>query len=62
MLVKSKTEIYIISILIAVGVSLVIYFFIRGNYFDLIYGIILLIYGIKCVYIFFKKNKGYLQR
>lgn len=59
---KRKTEVYAVSMLLVIGISLVVYFFLKGNYFDLAYGIVLIIYGIKLNYLSYKKSKGYLPR
>ena len=59
---KRKTEVYLVCILFLVGISLVVYFFFEKNYFDLAYGCVLIIYGIKLYYLRYKKIKEYLSQ
>lgn len=60
--VKRKTEVYLVCILLLVGISLVVYFFYERNYFDLAYGCLLIVYGIRLYYVRYKKIKEYLSR
>lgn len=58
---KRKTAVFFVLILIVVGIGLIVYFFLEGNYFDLAYGCVLIIYGIRLYYLSYKKSKGYLS-
>ena len=57
---KIKTTICIASMLVLIGISLIVYFCLEGNYLDLVYGSILIVYAIKLYYLIYKKNKGLL--
>lgn len=59
---KRKTEVYLVCILLLVGISLVVYFFVEKNVYDLAYGCVLIIYGIRLYYLRCKKIKEYLSR
>ncbi len=57
---RIKTTVCIASMLVLVGFGLIVYFCSEGNYLDLAYGSILIIYAIKLYYLVYKKSKGLL--
>ena len=55
---KKSIEIYIVLFLVLLGVSFVLYYFLKRNIIDLVYAVLLFMYSGRLSYIEFKKVKA----